>query len=137
MPSDLIMDVCCLILVDTASSRILATQRPKGKRLELLWEFPGGKVEDGESSEQALRREINEELGLELGTLAPLPTFEHRYDFGTVRLIPFLSRCEGRPLLKLTEHAGAKWIELNQWESLDWTPADLPVLEYLLQENVL
>ena len=76
----MIMDVSCLILVDNQSSRILATQRPKGKRLELRWEFPGGKVEDGEAAEQALRREIHEEFGIELGVLAPLPNRTKPFD---------------------------------------------------------
>lgn len=128
--------VVCLVLHDTVG-KVLTTRRPVGKRLGLLWEFPGGKVESGESPEQALRREIYEELGIELGKLEQLPEVEYSYQFGSIRLLPFISQCEVRPPLRLTEHEDARWITLNAWNALEWAPADIPVIKNLLCERVI
>jgi 8-oxo-dGTP diphosphatase len=123
-------EVVCLVLRDH-NGFILAMQRPPGKRLGGLWEFPGGKVEANEPPSDALRREIKEELHLDLGELSPLPPVEHTYDFGTIRLLPFLSKGGERPTLTLTEHTAAKWIDPREWSLLDWAPADIPILEAL------
>ena len=123
--------VVCLVLRDR-DGHILATQRPPGKRLELHWEFPGGKVEENEGPEEALRREISEELSLHIGTLTRLPDVEHTYDFGAIRMIPFLHQCATRPALTLLEHADALWIQPSAWTELTWAPADIPILQYLL-----
>ncbi len=121
------IDVVCLILVDQ-ENRILATQRPDAGPLAMKWEFPGGKVEDGENHEMALRRELHEELCLEVGDLTALVPVTHAYDFGTIRLWPFLSRCELPPRLKLVEHNDYIWSPLTEINSLDWAPADVPIL---------
>jgi mutator protein MutT len=130
MPDAAPIDVACLILMD-ATGAILATRRPRHKTLGGYWEFPGGKLDAGETADAALRREIREELQLELGTLAPLPAVQHHYDFATIRLLPFLSRCRTRPVLHPTEHEEICWVSLAQTERLVWTPADVPVLSYL------
>ena len=139
MPSPKIQDdltqVVCLVLMD-ADGRILATQRPEGKTLARLWEFPGGKVEPGESPADALRREMLEELGLRTEELQALPPTEHVYPFGAIRLIPFLQRCKRPPDLTLHEHRAAKWLEPHAWPSLDWAPADIPIIEHLLTQQV-
>ncbi len=115
----------------------MATQRPAHKRLGLLWEFPGGKVEVGEDPEIALAREIKEELclALELEVILPLPEAIHSYDFGSIRLLPFLSHCDERPLFKLTEHIDSRWISPEEWECLHWAPADIPIIFYLLKQE--
>jgi len=122
--------VACIVLMD-ASGAILVTRRPLDKALGNLWEFPGGKVEDGESPEQGLRREIQEELRLPLPCLEPLSPVTHRYDFGTIRLLPFLARCDPRPGVHLVEHTEARWIQLSQADALEWAPADIPVVKEL------
>ena len=122
-----ITTVVCLVLVD-AHGNFLATQRPKGKRLGMYWEFPGGKVEKDESPEAALRREIQEELGIHLGALLQMPAVTYTYDFGSIRLLPFKSSCQSRPKLALTEHVDAKWVGLSDWKNLEWAPADIPVI---------
>ena len=119
-----------MVLVDP-DGNVLATQRPEGKKLGLHWEFPGGKVEEGESPEAALRREIQEELGIRLGALQPMPAVTHEYEFGTIRLLPYQSFCDSRPDLMLTEHIAAKWLCLSDWNSLQWAPADIPVIHEL------
>ena len=125
--------MACAVLLDP-TSRFLTVQRPAGRSLAGLWEFPGGKVEPGESPELALRRELKEELDLDpanLAELAPLAPVLHAYDFATIRLVPFLVRCRQRPPLTLLEHADHRWIAIEEADGLPWAPADLPVLEEL------
>lgn len=124
------IEVGCIILMDAAEA-ILVTRRPANKTLAYLWEFPGGKVEDGESPEEALRREIHEELRLPLPHLKALSPVTHRYDFGEIRLIPFLARCEIRPEVHLVEHTEARWIPIGEAQGLDWAPADIPIVQEL------
>jgi 8-oxo-dGTP diphosphatase len=125
--------VVCLIIVDV-NNFFLATQRSAEKRMGLHWEFPGGKVEPGEDAEQALRREIEEELTLRVGELAQLPNSMHTYDFGTICLTPFLYRCVERPEFVLTEHNDFCWVDPLKWEELMWAPADIPIVENLVSE---
>lgn len=124
------IEVACIILMD-AGETILVTRRPAHKALGNLWEFPGGKIEDGENPEQALRREIDEELRLPLPHLESLSPVNHQYDFGEIRLIPFLARCDNRPAVHLVEHTEARWISIGEAQALAWAPADLPVVEEL------
>ena len=121
--------VVCLVLY-ASDGAVLATQRPEGKSLGGFWEFPGGKIEPGEPAEDALRREIREELDLELGELRPLAPTEHQYDFGTIRLIPFLAACQGSSF-SLIEHADARWLRPDELASVPWAPADIPIIEQL------
>lgn len=119
--------VSCLVLLDRQNT-FLATQRAAEKSLGGLWEFPGGKVEPGETAEEALRRELREELHLTVDRLLPLTPVIHHYDFGTIRLIPFQARCGLRPTLTLTEHIAAHWVDPEEARLLEWAPADLPIL---------
>jgi len=124
-------DVVCLVLRD-ADGRMLAARRPLEKSLGGLWEFPGGKVDPGESPETALRREIREELCLELTCLSPLATVTHAYDFGVIHLLPYLASCDRRPPeIRLTEHTEHRWVSPEEALALEWAPADLPVLAML------
>ncbi len=129
---DSVTKVVCLVLMDD-SGAVLATQRPPGKRLAEHWEFPGGKIESGETDEEAIRREIREELAIELGDLQQLPSETHTYEFGSIELIPFLSQCSTRPELMLSEHIAQKWLHADEYSSLLWAPADIPILEQLAQ----
>lgn len=123
-------DVACLVLRD-AQGYIFVAQRGEGMSLEFHWEFPGGKFEKGESGEDALRRELREELELVVGVLQPLPEVAHNYPFMSIRLHPFLATCEERPEVILHEHADSAWFTVEKSTALLWAPADLPVLEML------
>lgn len=122
------LTVTCLILTDPAAS-VLATRRPFDKALGGFWEFPGGKVEAGEAPAEALRREIREELRLELGEIETLTPVEHDYEFGRIRLLPFLARCAVRPVVHLVEHIDSRWVFPEDFDTLQWAPADLPILD--------
>ncbi|MFU8894493.1 MAG: NUDIX domain-containing protein [Luteolibacter sp.] len=130
MASDSPIDVACLVLRD-GEGRVLATRRPPHKSLGGLWEFPGGKIDAGESPEAALRRELREELELEVGGLVAMPPVDHQYAFGTIRLWPLLGHCPdaGLPEMVLHEHTEARWVEATEARDLQWAPADLPVLD--------
>ena len=130
------IQVVCLVAID-ADKHILATQRAADKPLALLWEFPGGKIEPGESAPSALRREIREELDIELGELLPQAPVVHDYDFGRIELTPFIARVARRPEgLTLHAHRAAQWIALADWQRLQWADADVPIIQRLLQTEL-
>lgn len=107
--------------------RVLCAQRgPKGS-LAGLWEFPGGKIEPGDTAREALIREIDEELLCEVVVGDEVTTTTHDYDFGRVTLTTFW--CElggGEPAL--TEHAKVCWLAPEDLDQLDWAPADMPAV---------
>lgn len=110
---------------------LLAAQRSATMNLPLKWEFPGGKIEAGESPEACLHRELREEMeiSVEIGR-ALLPCTHHYADF-TVTLYPFLCQLATAEIV-LREHAAMQWVEPAELMTLDWAAADLPVIrEYL------
>jgi len=109
--------------------RILCTQRGSGA-LAGRWEFPGGKLEAGESPEAALAREIREELGCTITVGTKVVTTEHEYDFAVVVLTTFYSKlAEGQPTL--SEHTDAVWLAPADLATLDWAPADVPAVRQI------
>ncbi|MBQ8995595.1 MAG: (deoxy)nucleoside triphosphate pyrophosphohydrolase [Oscillospiraceae bacterium] len=107
--------------------KIYATQRGYGPQKD-GWEFPGGKVEIGETPEEAIIREIREELGVEIIPLEKLAEVDQDYPNISIHLVCFWSRIlEGEPTL--TEHEAAKWIGLSELENVEWLPADRMVIE--------
>jgi 8-oxo-dGTP diphosphatase len=109
---------------------IFATQRGYGDFKD-WWEFPGGKVEAGETPEEALKREIREELSTEINVDEFLCTVE--YDYPAFHLTMHCYLCSLlSEALHLNEHEAARWLKLEDLDSVDWLPADLEVVETIL-----
>lgn len=127
-----ILLVAACALVD-ADGRVLITQRPEGKQLAGLWEFPGGKVEPGETPEEAVVRELREEIGVEtqIPCLAPLTFASHSYD-GFHLLMPLFvcRRFTGEP--KPIEVAAVKWVRPNRLRDYPMPAADEPLIPFLI-----
>ena len=113
----------------TEGERVLATQRGHGA-FKGMWEFPGGKMEAGETEEESIVREIREELNVGIRVEKKVCTVEYDYPQFHLRMHCFwCSIAEG--MLELKEHQSARWLAKEEWESVDWLPADVLVLEQL------
>ncbi len=118
-------EVTCAIIVE--EGQVLITQRSARMPHPLKWEFPGGKVKAGESPVECIKREISEELGIEVDIKQLLPSVKHAYHTHTVKLIPFIcSVVEGR--ISLSEHHSFRWIPMESLEAVDWLEADVKVV---------
>lgn len=115
-------------LIEDDQQRLLACRRPEGKHLAGKWEFPGGKIEEGESPSTALVRELQEELAVVVETANSLTPIVHDYGRGPIELIPIRCRIvEGSP--EAREHSELAWCDARQLSQLDLADADLPILE--------
>lgn len=95
-----------------------------------LWEFPGGKIEDGEEGVECLARELREELEIDVVAGEVFLVSEHKYPSRTIRLHFFTAQYKGGEI-KLNDHSEAKWITLDELDRYDFAPADIPVLNSL------
>jgi 8-oxo-dGTP diphosphatase len=124
--------VAAVALVDP-DGRVLIAQRPEGKPMAGLWEFPGGKVEPGETPEAALMRELDEELGIATwaSCLAPLSFASHAYpDFHLLMPLYVCRKWTGGPP-RPREHAALRWVRPRDLGGFPMPPADLPLLPVL------
>jgi len=123
--------VVAAALVDD-EGRVLLAQRPDGKQLAGMWEFPGGKVEDGETPENALIRELQEELGITVrhACLAPFVFASHTYEtFHLLMPLFLIRRWEGE--IESREHKALKWVRPRDMRDYAMPPADLPLIAWL------
>ena len=124
--------VAACALVD-ADGRVLLAQRPEGKAMAGLWEFPGGKIETGERPEQSLIRELKEELGIVVSEacLAPLTFASHSYaDFHLLMPLYVCRRWEGT--VTALEAQRLAWVKPNQLRDYEMPPADVPLISHLM-----
>lgn len=123
--------VSAVALIDR-DGRILLTQRPEGKSMAGLWEFPGGKIEPGETPEMALIRELQEELGIDTWSscLAPLTFASHSYaDFHLLMPVFACRKWQGQASGK--EGQRLKWVNASDLKNYDMPPADIPIIPIL------
>lgn len=121
-------------VIEDGRGAVLVAQRPPHKHLALKWEFPGGKVDAGESPEGALIRELREELGIDTEIVRPLPRFTHDYGSVVIAMIPFVCRlAPGSAAPHPHEHVALRWVPPAELGKLDLAAADLPVVAALLQ----
>ncbi len=122
------IEVVAAVIFD-AQGRIFATQRGYGEWKD-WWEFPGGKIEPGETPQQALRREIREELDADIEVGELLRTID--YDYPTFHLTMHCFKCRlANGHLTLLEHEAAKWLKPSDLQSVRWLPADEEIIQDL------
>jgi 8-oxo-dGTP diphosphatase len=129
MPRLLLVAACALI---DADKRVLIAKRPEGKPLAGLWEFPGGKVEEGEAPEDTIIRELAEELGVTVTKpcLAPLTFASHNYrEFHILMPLFICRRWEGEAVPR--EFQELKWVRANRLRDYPMPPADEPLISHL------
>ncbi len=126
----LLVAACAMI---DADNRVLIAQRPSGKSMAGLWEFPGGKVELGEIPEAAIIRELHEELGVEIPKpcLAPLSFASHAYDDFHLLMPLFITR-KWQGEIVAREGQALKWVRAPELRNYDMPPADIPLIPYLM-----
>ncbi|MBP3476921.1 MAG: 8-oxo-dGTP diphosphatase MutT [Lachnospiraceae bacterium] len=118
----------------THEGKIFATQRGYGEFKD-GWEFPGGKIEDGETPQEALRREIREELDTEIAVGELVDTIEYDYPSFHLSMDCFLCKVQSGDLV-LKEHKAAKWLTQEKLDSIDWLPADIDLVRKLKEINL-
>jgi 8-oxo-dGTP diphosphatase len=117
-------------------NKILCVQRPKNKHLYISekFEFPGGKIENGETKEDALKRELLEELDITLNIKDLFLTVEHRYPDFELKMHSFICEVKTQDL-KLHEHIALEWLTLEELKKLDWAAADMPIVDKLVSNG--
>lgn len=123
--------VVACALID-ADNRVLIAQRPEGKQLAGLWEFPGGKLEPDERPEPALIRELDEELGITVqeACLAPLTFASHAYDSFHLLMPLYICR-KWQGTVTAREHQQLAWVRANKLRDYPMPPADIPLIAHL------
>ncbi|WP_323703724.1 (deoxy)nucleoside triphosphate pyrophosphohydrolase [Mammaliicoccus sp. Dog046] len=118
-----------------SENKILCAQRNENMSLPLMWEFPGGKIEKTESEVEALKREINEEMLCDVEVGDKITSTAYEYDFGIVNLHTYKCKLKEK-LPTLTEHKSIKWLDINDLNTLEWAPADIPAVQKIMSEGL-
>lgn len=117
------------------NNQILCVQRSENKLnyISKKWEFPGGKIEAGETKEETIKREISEELKMNINVKEEFITVSHQYPDFHLTMHSFICSSENKELT-LTEHIEYKWLDKNQLNQLDWAAADIPIMMKLMHD---
>jgi 8-oxo-dGTP diphosphatase len=126
------INVTCAIIFH--QSKVLVTQRSEIMKLPLKWEFPGGKQNPEETPEVCIKREIMEELNIEVEIVQRLRDSKYDYPTFTINLIPFVAQLKAGELI-LREHKDFQWLLPKDLKDLDWALADIPVLEQFMKSE--
>lgn len=127
------IDVTCAII--EKNGQVLAAQRGPGMTMPFKWEFPGGKINPGETAQECIIREIKEELGIEIQIKTMLPQSSHAYPDLHIRLHPFVCRIT-RGDIQPTEHHAVQWTGHDQLPTLEWAEADVAVVQSYLDYQI-
>lgn len=116
------------------NDKILCVQRGENKLpyISKKYEFPGGKIEPGESKEETIIREIKEELNMEISVIKEFITVNHEYPDFILTMHSYICSCETTSLT-LTEHIDYKWLSISEMDQLDWAAADIPIVNKLVK----
>lgn len=120
---------CAIIIID---NKILVTQRSERMNLPLKWEFPGGKLEQDENEIECIKREIKEEISIEIDILKKLSNNVHDYGAFEINLIPFVANYI-KGTIELSEHKDYKLLDKSELKVLDWAEADKPIVDEFLK----
>ncbi|QGN60017.1 (deoxy)nucleoside triphosphate pyrophosphohydrolase [Leuconostoc citreum] len=117
------------------NNKLLAAKRSEGRSLGGYWEFPGGKINEGETPEEALQREVFEEFGANATIFEKLDEpFEKEYDFGTVVLEILYARLDSE-ITETIEHEELRWVTEEEALKLGWAPTDVPAIKELVERG--
>ena len=126
-------NVTAAILIN--NGLVLIAKRRSTDRLASKWEFPGGTVEEGETPEECLKREMKEELGITVSVGGYLGDSLYKYDHGTIRLMGFRTFWENGDIM-LKAHDDFRWVSLDELQAYDFAPADLPFVGRLRRGEI-
>ena len=117
-------------------NKILCVQRDENKLsyISKKYEFPGGKVESGETLQETIIREIQEELKIKIVPIQQFITVVHEYPDFNLKMHSYICKCENVEIV-LTEHIQYKWLKINELIDLDWAAADIPIVNKLIENN--
>lgn len=130
-----IIKVAGVVIIDQDKNKVLAGKRNANRLVGGMWEFPGGKIEKGETPQEAAKRELKEEFHDEVQIGPQLDeTVSYEYDFGIVKLTVFFAKLLTNNF-DLVAHSEVEWLSADEVQKLNWAPADAPLVKELARTN--